>query len=172
VDKYYTIMVIPERQKGVKSFKIPALVFRSIAFISVLVLLLLGVFAYDYWKILQVYENKHLSIENRQLKEQIQLFQMKMNSLADDLKRIHTFERKLRVITGLEDITEKGPVFKDDATQKDKYELDDLNSSLNIKLKFDNVDDQPGFQELKTLYDKKIANSLGLEKSYLLKKQL
>lgn len=172
MDKYYTIMVIPERQKGVKSFKIPALVFRSIAFISVLVLLLLGVFAYDYWKILQqVYENKHLSIENRQLKEQIQLFQMKMNSLADDLKRIHTFERKLRVITGLEDISEKGPVYKDDSSQKDKYEMDDLNSSLNIKLKFDNIDDQPGFQELKTLYDKKIASSLGLEKSYLLTKQ-
>jgi len=173
VDKYYTVMVIPERQKGVKSFKIPALVFRSIAFISVMVFLLLGVLAYDYWKILQqVYENKHLSIENRQLKEQIQLFQMKMNSLADDLKRIHTFERKLRVITGLEDVTEKGPVFKDEeGTQKEKYDMDDLNSSLDIKLKFENIDDQPAFQELKSLYDKKIATSLGLEKSYLLTKQ-
>ena len=68
-------------------------------FFMVMLVLLLGILAYDYWKILQqVYENKHLGLENRQLKEQVQLFQMKMNSLGDDLRRINTFERKLRVI--------------------------------------------------------------------------
>ena len=87
-------MVVPEKQKGVKTFRIPTVLFKSLAFLSVMLFLLIGVLAYDYWKILQqVYENKHLSIENRQLKEQIQLFQMKMNTLADDLKRINTFEK-------------------------------------------------------------------------------
>ena len=107
MDNYYTVMIIPEKEKGVKSYKIPALFFRSLAFIMVMLVLLMGILLYDYWKILQqVYENKHLGLENRQLKEQVQLFQMKMNSLGDDLRRINTFERKLRVITGLEEATE------------------------------------------------------------------
>ncbi len=173
MDKYYTVMVVPEKQKGVKTFRIPTVLFRSLAFLSVMLFLLIGVLAYDYWKILQqVYENKHLSIENRQLKEQIQLFQMKMNTLADDLKRINTFEKKLRVITGLEDITSKEPIFKPEKeSEKDSYPLEDLNSSLDFKINVDSIEDQPRFKELKSLYDKKIAANLGLERSYILTKQ-
>ena len=37
------------------------------------------------------------------MKEQIELFDRKLNSLTEDIKRIHIFERKLRVITGLEE---------------------------------------------------------------------
>jgi murein DD-endopeptidase MepM/ murein hydrolase activator NlpD len=172
MDKYYTVMVVPEKQKGVKTFRIPAVLFKSLAFMTVMFLMLIGVLAYDYWKILQqVYENKHLSIENRQLKEQIQLFQMKMNTLGDDLKRINTFEKKLRVITGLEDINTKGPVYKSEKDDsKESFTLDDLNSSLDLKFQED-FEDQPKFKELKSLYDKKIAASLGLERSYLLTKQ-
>ena len=166
-------MVIPEKQKGVKTYRIPTVVFKSLSFLSVMLLLLVGVLLYDYWKILQqVYENKHLSIENRQLKEQIQLFQMKMNSLADDLSRINTFEKKLRIITGLEDISSKGPVYRPGSEEEKKsYSLDDLNSSLNLNLKNDFIENEPKFKELKNLYDKKIAASLGLERSYVLTKQ-
>ncbi len=172
MDKYYTLMVVPETQKGVKTYKIPTVLFKSLSFMLVMLLMLGGVLAYDYWKILQqVYENKHLSIENRQLKEQIQLFQMKMNSLGDDLKRINTFERKLRVITGLEDISTKGPLYKGEKEEgKDSFTLQDLNSSLDFKIE-EEIENQPKFKELKSLYDKKIAASLGLERSYLLTKQ-
>ena len=174
MDKYYTVMVVPEKQKGVKTFRIPTALFKSLAFLSVMFFMLMGVLAYDYWKILQqVYENKHLSIENRQLKEQIQLFQMKMNTLADDLKRINTFEKKLRVITGLEDVSSKGALFKPEKEpDKDEtFSLDDLNTSLDLKIDTESIEDQPKFKELKTLYDKKIAANLGLERSYLLTKQ-
>jgi murein DD-endopeptidase MepM/ murein hydrolase activator NlpD len=173
MDKYYTVMVVPEKQKGVKTFRIPTVFFKSLAFLSVMLLMLIGVLAYDYWKILQqVYENKHLSIENRQLKEQIQLFQMKMNSLADDLKRINTFEKKLRVITGLEDINTKGALYRPEKEQESSsFSLDDLNTSLDLKIDMDNVEERPEFKELKALYDQKIAANLGLERSYLLTKQ-
>jgi murein DD-endopeptidase MepM/ murein hydrolase activator NlpD len=166
-------MVVPEKQKGVKTFRIPTVLFKSLAFFSVMFFMLIGVLAYDYWKILQqVYENKHLSIENRQLKEQIQLFQMKMNTLADDLKRINTFEKKLRVITGLEDVTTKGALFRPEKeVNKESYPLDDLNSSLEMKIDIDAIEDQTKFKELKSLYDKKIAANLGLERSYVLTKQ-
>ncbi len=172
MDKYYTVMVVPEKQKGVKTYRIPTVLFKSLAFFTVMLAMLVGVLAYDYWKILQqVYENKHLSIENRQLKEQIQLFQMKMNTLSDDLRRINTFEKKLRVITGLEDISEKGPLYKPEKEEeKQSFSLEDLNSSLDFKMDSE-IEEQPKFKELKSLYDKKIAANLGLERSYLLTKQ-
>ncbi|WP_408096209.1 M23 family metallopeptidase [Peredibacter sp. HCB2-198] len=172
MDKYYTVMVIPEKQKGVKTYRIPTVLFKSLAFTMVMLTLLIGVLGFNYWQILQqVYENKHLSIENRQLKEQIQLFQMKMNTLGDDLKRINTFEKKLRVITGLEEISGKGPLYKPASEEsKESFTLDDLNSSLDLKFDGD-IEDQPKFKELKSLYDKKIAATLGLERSYLLTKQ-
>lgn len=95
-------MVIPEREKGVKSFRVPRLIFRSFAFIMALVIILFGIVAYDYYKIQsEVYANKHLLLDNQQLKEQIQLFQMKINTLSDDIRRIDTFEKKLRVISGI-----------------------------------------------------------------------
>ncbi len=173
MDKYYTVMVVPEKQKGVRTYRIPTVLFKSLAFLLVMLTMLVGVLAYDYWKILQqVYENKHLSIENRQLKEQIQLFQMKMNTLSDDLKRINTFEKKLRVITGLEDVTTKGAIYKPEKEEetKENYPLKDLNSALDFTIDV-NIEDQPKFKELKSLYDKKIAATLGLERSYLLTKQ-
>jgi murein DD-endopeptidase MepM/ murein hydrolase activator NlpD len=172
MDKYYTVMVVPEKQKGVRTYRIPTVLFKSLAFLFVMLVMLIGVLAFDYWKILQqVYENKHLSIENRQLKEQIQLFQMKMNTLSDDLRRINTFEKKLRVITGLEDATTKGALYRPEKEEsKESFSLDDLNTSLDLKL--DNeIDEHPRFKELKSLYDKKIAANLGLERSYILTKQ-
>ena len=97
-------MIIPEREKGVKSFRIPKVMFRAIIFFSVITIVIIGILAYDYSKLInQVYKNKHLTIENRQLKEQIELFDRKLNSLTEDIRRIHIFERKLRVITGLEE---------------------------------------------------------------------
>ncbi|MEX0799353.1 MAG: hypothetical protein WD025_07905, partial [Bacteriovoracaceae bacterium] len=114
MDKHYTVMIIPEKEKGVKSFKIPGLLFRSFTFVLVLVSILFGILMYDYWMILQqIHENKHLNLENRQLREQIQLFQMKINSLAEDLERVHTFEKKLRVITGLENVEKAAPLMRD-----------------------------------------------------------
>jgi murein DD-endopeptidase MepM/ murein hydrolase activator NlpD len=180
MNQYYTIMVVPEKDKGVKSYKIPALFFRSLAFFLVMGLLLIGILAYDYWKILQqVYENKHLSLENRQLKEQVQLFQMKMNTLSEDLRRINTFERKLRVITGLENSGEEesGSLFPLAPTPEEEGALAP-ESTLNLdpeknlpveeKLSFKEMEETSEFKDLKSAYDKKIASTLGLEKSYTL----
>ena len=112
MDRYYTVMLIPEREKKVRSFRIPRMLFHGMLFSGVVLVILLGILSYDYWKILQqVYENKHLSRENRQFKEQIQLFQIKINSLIEDLERIHTFEKKLRIITGIDDSDTTRPLY-------------------------------------------------------------
>ncbi len=180
MDRYYTLMVIPEKEKGVKSVRIPGLFFKSFAFLFVVSTILLIILAYDYWKILQqVYENKHLTLENRQLKEQIQLFQMKINTLTQDMRRIHTFEKKLRIITGLENLQYAGPTTPAVKTGEDEEsnteEGDDrqtsnmpafLNDYLDLKLNFNDMEINPEFLKLKNLYDQKIAANLGIQKNY------
>jgi cell division protein FtsB len=164
VDKHYTIMVVPEKEKGVRSFKIPGIFIRSLAFVVVLISILFGILLYDYWKILQqISENKHLSLENRQLRSQIQSFQNKINSLGDDLQRIKTFENKLRIITGLKDVTKskaivpteednKGMMMDDHGTQSIRNEVPEADSvelDQNFLKKFDNFSQQPDYLELK-----------------------
>lgn len=186
MDRYFTIMVVPEREKGVKSFRIPRVVFHATLFFLVIFVVLLGILTYDYWKILrQVYENKHLTIENRQLKEQVQLFQMKLNSLTEDLERIHTFEKKLRIITGIEeaDLTQsiKGPQEEQEEyplnethehdSEIDADEEDKIKQKKQTKI-FENLDELKTFSSsseynnLKDLYEKKIATIFGLQTSY------
>lgn len=188
MDKYYTLMIVPEKNKNVKSFRIPGLFFRAMTFIFVLTSILIGILAYDYWNILrQVYENKHLNMENRQLREQIQLFQMKVNSLSDDLQRINTFEKKLRIITGLEDVTKKEPLVKDEDNDpidsksnqkkgnpflKNKQSLHKTQNSLIQKsLVFSDIEEKEDFIELKGLYDKKIAANLGINQNYTISRK-
>ncbi len=181
MDRYFTVMIVPEREKGVRSFRIPRVVFHAAVFFIVIFMVLLGVLTYDYWKILrQVYQNKHLTIENRQLKEQIQLFQMKLNTLSEDLERIHVFETKLRTITGLEegDLTRpiKGPSEGGEFPVNDAGERDgdlplvkptapqgkifkDLEHLKQYK-------EASEYQNLRDLYEKKIATNFGLQTSY------
>lgn len=183
MNRYFTLMIVPERDKGVRSFRIPRLIFHAMLFLMVVVSLIISILIYDYWKILkQVYENKHLTIENRQLKEQIQLFQMKINGLTDDLERIQTFEKKLRIITGIEKAdltknlknTENLP--SNDIKENDK-EIIDLKPQSSQKVPLEktlfenldslkNFDDQKEFINLKNLYEKKIATSFGLQTGY------
>ncbi|MFT4602714.1 MAG: murein DD-endopeptidase MepM/ murein hydrolase activator NlpD [Arenicella sp.] len=188
MNKYYTLMLIPEKEKEVKSIRIPGIFFRSLAFIFVLSTILVGILAFDYYKIQQqVYEIKHLNLVNKQLREQIQLFQMKINTLTSDIKRIHTFEKKLRVITGLDTTSKQKPVIESSATPMhgdDSEDAEDQNSTYNntkkknyfesrvdSKLNFRNMTESADYINLKNLYDKKIAMNLGMESNYGLTKQ-
>lgn len=182
-------MIVPEKEKGVRSFKLPGIFIRSLAFVIVLASIIFGILVFDYWKILQqISENKHLSLENRQLREQIQLFQMKVNSLGDDLERIKTFENKLRIITGLEDVSKSAPIFPYDINKNggdthNEMMMDDHGSdSIDIKKNhsdnnsvqlepsslesLENFRDNPKYLELKSLYEKKIASNFGLTQQY------
>lgn len=173
-------MVVPEKDKGIKSIKIPGVFVRSFAVVIVLISILLGILLYNYWTIIQqIHENKHLNLENRQLREQIQLFQMKVNTLTDDLSRIHTFEKKLRIITGLEDVTRSAPIkpstSNDNGTMMDDHSAPSLEESTrdeSVKINIDffeeikNFKNEPEYSELKNLYDKKIAANFGLTQKY------
>jgi murein DD-endopeptidase MepM/ murein hydrolase activator NlpD len=177
-------MIVPEKEKTVKSFRIPAFIFRSLAFLTVVTTILLGILLFNYIKILnQVYENKHLNMENRQLREQIQLFQMKLNTITNDLERINTFEKKLRIITGLEKEKLFQPALPDDAGGEIMHESnnekpksapvrkDQSSFFQDLKKVDDNFSDAPKYLQLKQLYEKKIANTFGISESYQLNKR-
>lgn len=208
MDRYFTIMIVPERDKGVRSLRMPRVVFHALTFLLVATIGLLSILIFDYWKILkQVHENKHLTIENRQLKEQIQLNQMKINAVTEDIERIRTFEKKLRIITGLQDTDltnsardalelesfdlRQAPSTKDDDDQSEKnpnppksssYQQDSSASQLShsattligtplSKDTLNNLDKNQEFQNLKDLYEKKMATTFGLQTGYTFTKE-
>jgi murein DD-endopeptidase MepM/ murein hydrolase activator NlpD len=190
MENFYTLMVIPDRDKKVKTFKLPAVIFRSLVFLFVISCLLVGIFIYDYWNILQkVYENKHLSLENKQLKEQIQLFQMKINTIGQDLKRINTFEKKLRIISGLEKKVLTQPYFDqlenkfDSKANTNSNQINQypdqtqffnngnnyrnlLNKEFDFSMGLRNLDKNPDYIHLSDLYEKKILTSMGVKDNY------
>jgi murein DD-endopeptidase MepM/ murein hydrolase activator NlpD len=49
-----------------------------------------------------VVDGKYVNQENKILREQLQIMQMKINALGQDLERISIFEKKIRTITGLD----------------------------------------------------------------------
>jgi murein DD-endopeptidase MepM/ murein hydrolase activator NlpD len=182
-------MIVPEREKGVKSFRIPRVIFHALVFLGVVSLVLFSILSYDYYKILQqINENKHLSIENRQLKEQIQLFHMKINALTEDIERIHTFEKKLRIITGIEQIDmtreikekkeEKIPINETKENDKEIPKGGFINQSPSpSNILFENLDDlkniesKEAYKKLKNLYEQKIATTFGLQTGYVYTKE-
>lgn len=186
MSRFYTIMIIPEREKGVRSFKVPRVIFNGIIFIIFLVIAVAGILSYDYIKILkQVYENRHLSIENRQLKEQIQLFNMKLNTITEDMERVQLFEKKLKVITGYEDFDLKSPVKENtetntleehdghDHSRKDTYvpppkAQDNPLYITDFKKVFseDEIVNKQEYIDIKNLYERRIATNFGLITGY------
>ena len=161
MNRYYTIMIVPERDR-VKSFRIPKLVYKSLAFMFILVFIISGILIYDYYQIVQqVYQNKHLTVENRELREQIQIFQMKLNSLVKDINRIKIFENKLRVITGLEDR---------DESKQEEPDLTSLPPGIKDELitlpPLESLGKDEKYLKLKNLYDQKIASIFGIQDHY------
>ena len=158
-------MIVPEREKGVRSFRVPNILFRAILLMGGVAVFVLFILAYDYWEILRrVYENRHLSIENRQLKEQIQLFNMKINSLTDDIERIQAFEKKLRIISGIEQSDMTTPLFTP-RDQEQEEEEEGLNGSAPPEVpplsNLENFKNNAEFVNLQTLYEQKMALDLG-----------
>lgn len=187
-------MIIPEKNKDVRSIKIPQLLFKSLVFLFITFIFLLGILTYDYWNVLsQVYENKHLLAENRQLKEQVQLFQMKLNSITEDLERINVFERKLRSITGLEAIkattVDAGNVINETNAGNSKQAIGSLSEpdkdyfpgqmikafkpqSKTAAEKLALYEDDKKYSDLKKVYEEKIANSFGQTEGFTYSKEL
>jgi murein DD-endopeptidase MepM/ murein hydrolase activator NlpD len=103
-NRYYTLLIVPEKTDRVRRIVIPQWVVRtagvSLAFLTLTALVML----FDYGYVMsQVGENKQLKMENRRLRQQVQIFKNKVTTVESTLDRIRTFATRLRVITNLEE---------------------------------------------------------------------
>ena len=103
-NKFYTIMIVPEKTDEIKKFVIPVVFARGIIIASVFAALVAVVMVFDYIHVIsKVAENKELRTENREIKQEMQVFRNKLSGIENTLDRVKTFTAKLRIITNLDD---------------------------------------------------------------------
>jgi murein DD-endopeptidase MepM/ murein hydrolase activator NlpD len=103
-NRFYTILIVPEKSSTVKKVIIPLWVFKS-ASAGLAFLILLGcAMLYNYGYVMsQIGENRQLKTENRRLRQQVQVFQNKIATVESTLDRIKTFAARLKIILHIED---------------------------------------------------------------------
>ena len=100
MNNFYTILVIPEKTKQVKKVIIPAIYVKIGFLLGSVGIFFIAFMIYDYVNVMrQLSENKRLQTENRQLKQQMQTYTTKLQSVEDALERIQSYTTKLRIIT-------------------------------------------------------------------------
>lgn len=103
-NRFYTVMIVPEKTAQVRKILVPAWVLRGSAVVLAFVTLLGIVMVLDYWYVMsQIGENKQLKLENRKLRQQVQIFKNKMTTIESTMERVKTFATRLKVITNIED---------------------------------------------------------------------
>ncbi len=100
MNNFYTVLVIPEKTKQVKKIVLPSVYVRVGLLLGSVGVFFLAFMVYDYVNVMrQLSENKRLQTENRQLKQQMQAFTTKLQTVQDALERIQSYTTKLRIIT-------------------------------------------------------------------------
>ncbi len=103
-NRFFTILVIPERTAHVRRIVVPAWLFRGTLIASLFAAVLGGIMVIDYWYVMsQISENRELKLENRRLRQQVQVFRNKMDTIEATMDRVKTFATRLKVITNIED---------------------------------------------------------------------
>jgi len=100
LNNFYTVLIIPEKTKQVKKIVLPSVYVRVGLLLGSVGIFFLAFMVYDYVNVMrQLSENKRLQTENRQLKQQMQAFTTKLQTVQDALERIQSYTTKLRIIT-------------------------------------------------------------------------
>ncbi len=103
-NRYYTLLIIPERTSQVKRWVIPSWLVKTVAIAGAFLGAVAIIMVLDYWFVMsQISENKDLRVENRKLRQQVQVFESRISSIEDTMERIKTFSMRLKVITNIED---------------------------------------------------------------------
>jgi murein DD-endopeptidase MepM/ murein hydrolase activator NlpD len=103
-NRFYTILVIPEKTSQVRRVVLPAWMLKGAAIAFAFVTLVALVMVLDYWFVMnQIGENKELRMENRRLRQQVQVFKNKIATIESTMERVKTFATRLKVITNIED---------------------------------------------------------------------
>lgn len=148
-NRFYTVMVVSENASKAKQWTIPAWTVKAfVVAVPIFVLIAVTLFLDYRYVVNQVFENRELQTENRRLRQNVQLYKNRMESLESSLDRIENFSARLKMITNLVD--------RDQVSQQ--LDLPLPNASTNISL-FAETDP-------KTADPKLIAERQNLDKQY------
>ncbi len=105
-NQFYTILIVPEKTSHVRRWVVPSWLLRATGLGLAFVVLITGVMIFDYWYVMsQIGENRQLKLENRKLRQQVQIFQNKMTTVENTMERVKSFATRLKVIMHVEDQT-------------------------------------------------------------------
>ncbi len=91
-NRFYTIMIVPEKTTQVRKILVPAWLVRLGAVAIAVTFVLVGVMVANYGYVMsQVGENNELKTENRRLRQSVQVFKSKMGTLESAMERVKTF---------------------------------------------------------------------------------
>ncbi len=103
-NRFYTILIIPENSSKARQIHIPIWLLRAAMVVLPVLILIAFTLFLDYRFVAnQVYENRELQSENRRLRQNVQLYQNRMEALESSLDRIENFSARLKMITNLMD---------------------------------------------------------------------
>ncbi len=102
-NKFFTILIVPEKTQQVRRLVIPHYIFNGAILALVFVGVLAAIMVLDYANVMgQISENRQLRVENRELKQSIQVFKNKLVTMDNAVDRVKTFVTKLKIITNIE----------------------------------------------------------------------
>lgn len=105
-NRFYTILIVPEKTSHVRKWILPSWLLRGTAVCLAFLILLAGAMVFDYWYVMsQIGENRQLKVENRRLRQQVQIFQNKITTVENTMDRVKSFATRLKVIMHVEDQT-------------------------------------------------------------------
>ncbi|HTL10880.1 MAG TPA: peptidoglycan DD-metalloendopeptidase family protein [Bdellovibrionota bacterium] len=103
-NRYFTLMIIPEKTSKVRRLLIPSWLVRGALVLTGFAAVLGFIMMLDYGYVMnQIGENRELKLENRRLRQQVQVFNNKMRNVEDTMDRIRTFSTRLKIITNIQD---------------------------------------------------------------------
>jgi len=122
-NRFYTLLLVPEKSASVRRFVIPSWMVNSGLVILFAAALLSVLMTFDYLYVLdRLKENKQLQLENRKLRQQVQIFRNQMTSVEQTIDRIDNFATRLRVITNIQDQFAQGSSPSSNAPSLDEDE--------------------------------------------------
>lgn len=103
-NKTYTILIASNSHGKTLKLNLTAGWVKALGFLGFCLILFAATAALDYMGLLlKANENRHLKIENAELKKQFQVAEEKLSSLESSVERIQNFTKKLNLITNVED---------------------------------------------------------------------
>ena len=87
-NRYYTLLVIPENSTEVRRWVVPSWVVRTAGIGGIFGLAILAIMLLDYRYVMgRISENKDLRVENRELRQQVQVFEGRISTIEETMER-------------------------------------------------------------------------------------